>query len=52
MLAEEIRSDLFPGRFTRQRFDPVLAKFKDMPVVIRTGPGAALTIEAILFVDL
>jgi len=52
MLTEKIGRDLFLRRLACQRFDAVLAELEDMPMIVRARPGTALTIEAVLLVDL
>src|SRR5689334_23338249 len=51
MVTKKFGTDVFLRRLTGQRFDSVLTKFEDVPVVIRTRPGAALAIETVLLVN-
>src|SRR5947207_974207 len=51
MIPKELRRDPLRGCFIGDRFCAVLAKLGDLAIVVGTGPGAALTIEPGLLID-
>ena len=50
MLSKKFPTDMFLRCLTGQRFNAVLTKFEQMSIFIGARPGAALAIEAALFV--
>src|SRR6202035_690228 len=52
MLGEKLRSDAFLRRLVRDCLGAILAKLEDLPLLVRTRPGAALAIKSGHVVDL
>ena len=52
MLGEELRSDALFRRLVRDCLGAILAKLEDLPLLIRAGPRAALTIKPVHVVNL
>ncbi len=52
VLTKEGAADLFFCRLIRDRLRAILAEFRHLPILVRTGPRATLAVEAGLLINL